>query len=657
MSSSSDHTPHWRVLLLDLSAPDATELAARLVTDADSDIELVSAADRHHFHEALAGGRFDLAVLAASSVDAAMAAVSAEHPGIAVPVLLALDEMPPDEAVIPSNLPMVGLSARHTLTTTELRTALSCSPLAVAFAANPDGLVLLDADGRVHMANAATAQLLGRTMDDLRGLRLDLPVDDSGRPLITTSDGRVLEWRRRPVEAPHASAVVALRDVSEYHAATRALAFRAEHDTLTGLANLVRLKSELRAAMARAERDGGRLAVLYMDLDGFKEVNDTYGHEVGDAVLVAVAQRLTSVCRAGELLARVGGDELVMLAESFPPGFERRIAERVLEALDDPLQATDRSLRLGLSVGIAVYPDHASDPDGMLRAADEAMYAAKRSGGGTYRLAASHVDAVSQRRQEIADGLAKGLLRGEFELLYQPLLDLRSGRFTGAEALLRWHRPGVGVVHPPEFLDVAETSGLILGIGDWVLDRICWQLAQWRWHLGDAFFLAINLSALQLRRHDFAGRFRRVLRSHGLGSEAVHLEVSENIVAQELGRALVDVTGATDMFLAVDDVSQGMLSLRNISNLPIRSMKLDPGLIAGLPHDPLSVQLVEALISIGRTFGVSVVAKSVETAAQLRFLREHGCDFCQGFLLSAPVSSEELPVLVNTPELVSGLLT
>lgn len=656
LSSYRAHTHHWRVLLLDLSAPGANELAARLVTDADSDIELLSAADPHHFHEALAGGRFDLAVIAATSVDAAMATLSAEYPGVAVPVLLALDEMPPDETAMPTGLPMVGLSFRHTITTADLRAALSRSPVAVAFAANPDGLVLLDADGRVDMANAAAAHLLGRTPGDVRGLQLDLRRDEGGLPLITTSDGRVLEWRQQLLEAPHARAVVSLRDVTEHHAATRVLAFRAEHDTLTGLANLVRLKSELRAAMARAERDGGRLAVLYLDLDGFKEVNDTYGHEVGDALLIAVAQRLTGVCRAGELLARVGGDELVMLAESFPPGFEGRIAERVLESLDSPLQAADRSLRLGLSIGIAVYPDHASDPDGLLRAADEAMYQAKRSGGGAYRLAASHVDAVSQRRQEIADGLEEGLLRGEFELLYQPLLDLRRGRFTGAEALLRWRRPGVGIMHPQEFLDVAETSGLILGIGDWVLDRICWQLAQWRWQLGEDFFVGANLSALQLRRHDFAGRFRRVLRSYGLGSEAVHLEVSENIVAQELGRALADVTASTDMFLAVDDVSQGLLSLRNISNLPIRSMKLDHGLIAGLPHDPLSVQLVEALISIGRTFGVSVVAEGVETAAQLQFLREHGCDFCQGFLLSAPVSSDELPVLVNTPELVSGLL-
>ena len=380
LSSYRAHTHHWRVLLLDLSAPGANELAARLVTDADSDIELLSAADPHHFHEALAGGRFDLAVIAATSVDAAMATLSAEYPGVAVPVLLALDEMPPDETAMPTGLPMVGLSFRHTITTADLRAALSRSPVAVAFAANPDGLVLLDADGRVDMANAAAAHLLGRTPGDVRGLQLDLRRDEGGLPLITTSDGRVLEWRQQLLEAPHARAVVSLRDVTEHHAATRVLAFRAEHDTLTGLANLVRLKSELRAAMARAERDGGRLAVLYLDLDGFKEVNDTYGHEVGDALLIAVAQRLTGVCRAGELLARVGGDELVMLAESFPPGFEGRIAERVLESLDSPLQAADRSLRLGLSIGIAVYPDHASDPDGLLRAADEAMYQAKQIG-------------------------------------------------------------------------------------------------------------------------------------------------------------------------------------------------------------------------------------------------------------------------------------
>ncbi|HCZ47748.1 MAG TPA: hypothetical protein DCZ11_01945 [Gammaproteobacteria bacterium] len=656
LSSHRDSAHPWQILVLDLSTPGSDSLTSRLVAPGDVGVEFHTVADAHQFHQALASGPFDLAILAAPSAEAARGALDRDPTPIAVPLLMVLDEIPPTPPSGPDNLPLVGVCAREALTANDLLTALGRSRATVAFAANPDGVVMLDADGRVEVANAAATRLLGGSAREIRGLPLDLRVDDNGLPLLTTPDGRVLEWRRQPVGHPAAGAVVTLRDVTERHAAARVLAFRAEHDTLTGLANLVRMKAELRAAIARAERDGGRLAVLYLDLDGFKEVNDTYGHEVGDALLQAVSQRLTGVCRAGELLARVGGDELVMLAESFPPGFEGRIAERVLESLDSPLQAAERSLRLGLSIGIAVYPDHASDPDGLLRAADEAMYEAKRSGGGAYRLATSHIDAVSQRRQEIADGLQEGLLRGEFELLYQPLLDLKRGRFTGAEALIRWHRPGVGVVHPHEFLDVAETSGLILGIGDWVLDHICQQLAQWRWTLGEDFFIGANLSALQLRRSDFAGRFRRVLHSHGLSSEAVHLEVSENIVAQELGRALADVTASSDMFLAVDDVSQGLLSLRNISNLPIRSMKLDHGLIAGLPHDPLSVQLVEALISIGRTFGVSVVAEGVETAAQLQFLRQHGCDFCQGFLLSAPVSSSELPVLVNTPELVSGLM-
>lgn len=658
MSSYEAPRHHWRVLLLDTAARAGDNLSDRLssISAAVLDIQPV---DADRFRAALDTTHADVVLVAAHS----LAALARELPNwdpmalaIDRPVVLVLDE-PPDEAcVMGGQWPQGSAWLRRDFSGGEALAAFRQAQINLAFTANPDGVVLLGADHRVSLANPAARRLLSRPTDDLNDLRLNLTADDRGVQEWTAPDGSVLEWQsqsRSPVGGP---AVVALHDATERRAAAQALEFRAEHDTLTGLANQVRLRHELDSALARAERDGGRVAVLYLDLDGFKLINDTFGHDVGDALLVAVAQRLIGVRRAGELLARIGGDELVMVAESFPPGFEGRIAERVLGALDAPLQAGGRTLRVGLSIGVAVYPDHASDTEGLLRAADEAMYEAKRGGRDTYRLASSHIDAVSQRRQDITEGLRHGLLRNEFQILYQPLLDLKRGRFVGAEALLRWHRPQVGVLHPRQFLDVAETSGLILGIGDWVLDQICQQLAQWRWDLGEDFFVCANLSAAQLRRADFAGRFRRVLHSHGLTSTAVRLEVSESVMAQEMGRVLGDMKADTDMHFAVDDVSQGLLSLRNISSLPIRSMKLDQALIAQLPHDTLSAQLVDALIAIGRTFDLSVVAEGVENAAQLQFLRERGCDYCQGFLLSAPVPAADLPSLVTTPELLRGLL-
>lgn len=658
MSSYEAPRHHWRVLLLDTAARAGDSLSDRLssISTVVLDIQPV---DVDRFRAALDTTHADVVLVAAHS----LAALARElpnwdsmAPAIDRPVVLVLDE-PPDEArVLGGGWPQGSTWLRRDFGGGEALAAFSQAQINLAFTANPDGVVLLGADHHVSLANPAARRLLSRLTDDLNDLRLNLTADDRGVQEWTAPDGRVLEWQSQSRSPGGGPAVVALHDATERRAAAQALEFRAEHDTLTGLANQVRLRHELDSALARAERDGGRVAVLYLDLDGFKLINDTFGHDVGDALLVAVAQRLTGVRRAGELVARIGGDELVMVAESFPPGFEGRIAERVLGALDAPLQAGGRTLRVGLSIGVAVYPDHASDTEGLLRAADEAMYEAKRGGRDTYRLASSHIDAVSQRRQDITEGLRHGLLRSEFQILYQPLLDLRRGRFVGAEALLRWHRPQVGVLHPRQFLDVAETSGLILGIGDWVLDQICQQLAQWRWDLGEDFFVCANLSATQLRRADFAGRFRRVLHSHGLTSTAVRLEVSESVMAQEMGRALGDMTAETDMHFAVDDVSQGLLSLRNISTLPIRSMKLDQTLIAQLPHDTLSAQLVDALIAIGRTFDLSVVAEGVENAAQLQFLRERGCDYCQGFLLSAPVPAAELPSLVTTPELLRGLL-
>ena len=659
-SLSSYEAPghHWRVLLLDTAARAGDSLPDRLLSISSAVLD-VQPVDLDRFPAALDATQADVVLIAAHSVAALTRKLPNWEPmvlAVGRPVVLVLDE-PPDEACVrDGQWPLGSAWLRRDFGGGEALAAFRQAQIKLAFAANPDGVLVLGADQAVSLANPAARRLLNRPTDDLNDLRLTLKPDDRGVQEWTAPDGRVLEWQshsRGPVGSP---AVVALHDATERRAAAQALEFRAEHDTLTGLANLVRLRHELDSALARAERDGGRVAVLYLDLDGFKLINDTFGHDVGDALLVAVAQRLTGVRRAGELVARIGGDELVMVAESFPPGFEGRIAERVLGALDAPLQAGGRTLRVGLSIGVAVYPDHASNTEGLLRAADEAMYEAKRGGRDTYRLASGHADAVSQRRQDITAGLRHGLLRGEFQILYQPLLDLRQGRFVGAEALLRWHRPQVGVLHPRQFLDVAETSGLILGIGDWVLDQVCQQLAQWRWNLGEDFFVCANLSATQLRRADFAGRFRRVLHSHGLTSTAVRLEVSESVMAQEMGRTLGDMTAETDMHFAVDDVSQGLLSLRNISTLPIRSLKLDQSLIAQLPHDTLSAQLVDALIAIGRTFGLSVVAEGVENAAQLQFLRQHGCDYCQGFLLSAPVAAADLPSLVSTPELLRGLL-
>lgn len=658
MVFEADRRNRWRILLLDSTASPGNGLARHLAVLTEQNAILLPV-DAAGFMAALQQGRADLALIVADNSAAAGSALESAMFGQGlggVPLIVMVDEPPDERAVNDHAWPTGTAWLRGDCSAGEWLAALRQAHLAAAFNADPDGLVLA-VDRRVVLSNPAAQRLLsGAAPGAAPAEHLAFDVHDSGLREWTAPDGRAVEWQGRRLAGSDGLAVLALHDVTERRAAEQALAFRADHDTLTGLANALRLRQELDSALARADRDGGRVAVLYLDLDGFKQVNDTFGHDVGDAVLVAVTERLTGIRRSGELLARVGGDELVMLAESFPPGYEVRIAERVLGALDAPLQAGGRTLRIGLSIGVAVYPDNASNAEGLLRAADEAMYGAKRSGRDTYRVASSHADAISRRRQELALGLKQGLLRGEFQLLYQPVLDLRQARFVGAEALLRWHRPGDGVLHPQQFLDVAEASGLIVEIGDWALDRLCQQLAEWRWTLGEDFFLCTNLSAAQLRRADFAGRFRRVLHSHGLTSHAVRLEVSEHVMAQQLGRALGEFTSATDVHLAVDDVSQGMLSLRNLSSLPIRSLKLDHTLIADLPDDTLSAQLVDALIGIGRTFGLSVVAEGVESAEQLHFLRARGCDYCQGFLLSAPVTAAELPALVTNPELVRGLL-
>ena len=658
MSSLEGPSRRWRILLVDTAASWGDGLAIRLqgIGPRPPQVESV---DGYRFQDVLDGGRFDLALLAGQSLDElaqAMPGLDLAALGRRLPVVLVLGARHDGDGSRRSSTTLSAVLWRRDFSDDEFLAAVAQAQLDHAFQSNPDGMVLVDADRHVVLANPAARRILNLAEGPGATLGAEIAAVAPGRGEWLSPDGRLLEWEAGDASSSADLTVITLRDVSERRAATRALAFRAEHDALTGLVNQVRMRDELQAALARADRDGGRVAVLYLDLDGFKQINDTFGHAAGDALLVGVAQRLTAVCRAGELVARIGGDELVMVAESFPLGFESRIAERVLASLVPPIQAAGRAVRVGVSIGVAVYPDHASDAEGLVRAADEAMYEAKRAGRDTFRLASSHADVVTQHRQELALGLEQALLRREFEVLYQPLLDLRQGRFVGAEALLRWHRPRQGTLHPRQFLDVAETSGLITGIGDWVLDHVCQQLAQWRWALGEDFFLCANVSVIQLRRPDFAGRFRRILQSHGLTSAAVRLEISESVMAQEMGRALGDMTAATDVHLAVDDVSQGMLSLRNISSLPIRTLKVDRSLVAELPHNTLTAQLVDALIAIGRTFGLSVVAEGVETLDQLQFLRDRGCDYCQGFLLSAPVAAADLPTLVNTPALLEGLL-
>ncbi len=424
------------------------------------------------------------------------------------------------------------------------------------------------------------------------------------------------------------------RDISEQKRARDEIVHMAHHDPLTGLANRTLFQQRL------AEAAGSEVAVLLLDLDHFKEVNDTLGHPVGDVLLVSMANRLRDCLGDDVTIGRLGGDEFAaILTNHDGEGEIAMIAMRLIEAATAPHMVNNQPVRVGASIGIARAMPNSAVPENLFRDADIALYAAKTEARGSYRFFEPSMQIELLQKQALRADLAAAVDHREFALVYQPLVDLRSNRVEGFEALVRWHHPKRGLVSPDEFIPVAEETGLIVAIGEWVLREACTEAMRWP----KAISVAVNLSSRQFSMDDLAGLVERTLHETGLSASRLELEITETVLMRD-SNANMEVLRrlrALGIRIALDDFGTGFSSLGYLQRFPFSKIKIDRAFISGLPESEESQAIVRSVIGLGQSLGMRVTAEGVETAAQLEWVR-HGCDEAQGYLLSRPVPASEI---------------
>jgi diguanylate cyclase (GGDEF)-like protein/PAS domain S-box-containing protein len=445
-------------------------------------------------------------------------------------------------------------------------------------------------------------------------------------------------------------AVMVFHDVTSARALTQRMAYLAQHDGLTDLPNRILLNDRLAQALAIAKRGHLQLAVLYLDMDRFKNINDSMGHATGDRVLQSVANRLLSCVRGSDTVSRQGGDEFVILLSQIGSAQDAAIcADKIICALAAPLNIGEAVLHVTVSVGIVTYPGDGSTAESLLQNADFAMYQAKNGGRNCYQFFASEMNLAALERQSTESALRLAIERQEFVLHYQPKLNLETGAITAVEALVRWNNPLRGMVHPAQFIPIAEESGLIVPIGRWILREGCVQAKAWQNAGLAAIRIAINVSAAELRSKGFVAGVREVLQETGLEPRYLELELTETFLMQD-SKSTVTVLQAlksVGVQIALDDFGTGYSSLSYMKRFPVDTLKIDESFIRCLTSDPVDAGIVGAVIMMGKSLHKRVVAEGIETAEQLAFLRRQGCPEGQGYYLARPMSALDLGRLLQ----------
>jgi diguanylate cyclase (GGDEF)-like protein/PAS domain S-box-containing protein len=447
-------------------------------------------------------------------------------------------------------------------------------------------------------------------------------------------------------------AVIVFHDVSVTRAMSLQMSHLAHHDALTDLPNRLLLNDRLAQAIELGRRHRRPLAVLFMDLDRFKHINDSLGHVVGDQLLRSVAERLMLCVRSSDTVSRPGGDEFVLvLTEMDEAGHATISAKKALDAVAEPHHIAGHELHLSASIGVSIYPDDGQDAETLMRNADIAMYHAKELGRGRYQFFQPDMNVRAVERQSLEDGMRRALDRQEFVLHYQPKMDLEMGVIIGAEALLRWHHPDRGVLQPTQFVPIAEDSGLIVPIGRWVLRNACLQARAWQ----DSGLLpipvAVNVSAVEFRSAGFLEGVRRILEQTRLEPRYLELEVTESVLLAH-GKSTISLLlglNTLGVRLALDDFGTGYSNLSYLKEFPIDALKVDESFVRGITSDRNGAAIVRAVITLGRSLNQRVIAEGIETAEQLAFLRAHHCGEGQGFYFNRPLTAEQFAKLL-TPE-------
>ena len=526
---------------------------------------------------------------------------------------------------------------------------------------NIPGMVLVKnaADQKVVLVNQAGESLLGRPANDLLGrtthelfapeiasvlesydrkaLQSDKPlVFEEGRFTDHAGAERVVQLKKAVLRTPtgEADSIITLAvDMTEQKQAEAQIARLAHYDPLTGLANRTLFTTEVERCLSRVQRNPGRIALMCLDLDRFKAVNDTLGHMAGDQLLTEVARRLKKCARKGDVIARMGGDEFAIIQDIHHPDDARHLAGRIVDAMKAPFVINGARVEVGVSVGIALAPDDGLDGNNLLSRADMAMYRAKAEGHG-WCVYQPEMDEELHRRMALEQDLRSALKNGEFELFFQPLLDLGNNAIVSFETLLRWRHPVRGLVSPLDFIPLAEETGLIVPIGEWVLKAACKAAAAWPadWRV------AVNISPVQFRNRSLVNLVRKALKSSGLNARRLELEITESVILSDVKHNLqvLNDIRALGVRIAMDDFGTGYSSLSYLRTFPFDKIKIDRSFIRDLTQDKNALSIVRAITDMAQSLGVRITAEGVETEAQMEALKALNCHEAQGFLIGRP---------------------
>ncbi len=536
-----------------------------------------------------------------------------------------------------------------------------------------EALLVVDEHGRITLANKAATRLCGSTEQGLRLTKLDKLVSSENDPecdfvasmranspletrLITKSDGHIPILLSASSMDDQKSTVCLAQDLR-----MRKLAY---FDSVTDLPNRVQFKQELARAVIEAQQANSKLAVFFVDLDQFKIINDSYGHDVGDRLLRAVADRLSAVLRSNDtlggaernqLLARLGGDEFTIMTRGLQSNSQAaRIADRLMESLCAPFHLGEQQVLVGASIGIAVYPDHGTEPETLVQNADRAMYWAKEHGRASTRFFEPMMDTAAKQRLEIEHELRQAIAIDGLSVYYQPQVDIASGRIVGVEALLRWHHPRLGSVSPATFIPIAEASGLIVQLDRWVLKTACQQWRRWAKQGLGSLRVAVNITALSVQQEDFVSSILQLVQDEKVLAGKLEIEITESAAVGDLDETVIKLEGlrGAGVLIAIDDFGTGYSSLSYLKRLPADRLKIDRSFLQDAHRNASDRHVFRAIVDMANAVGMELLAEGVETREQLVFLKEQRCHEYQGFFMSPAIAPEDVLPWLLEQELV-----